>query len=71
MYKGGMKRPNAPRRSDVGSWKDFVFDREAYGFDTVVSMGDGLDERKAALSYRRGRTVRKHFKTRLKKGRGG
>ena len=45
-------------RSDMGSWKDFVFDREANGYGTVVSMGDGLDERSACMSVTAMRATR-------------
>jgi len=43
-------RPLGMKPSDLEAWKSHVLDRESAGFDTVVSVGDGPDERNACLT---------------------
>jgi hypothetical protein len=51
-------RPLGMSPSDLEAWKTHVVGQESVGFDTVVSVGDGLDERNACL------TLPERFKTR-------
>jgi hypothetical protein len=43
-------RPMGMNPSELQAWKSHVLDHESAGFDTVVSVGDGPDERNACLT---------------------
>jgi hypothetical protein len=53
-------RPFGMKLADMTSWKTYAFDREAEAYGTILSVGDGPDERGACLTlpYRRVRSIK-------------